>query len=160
MWVGGWVGQPKSRGANLTPPPVSLSKGLVQPPPPSSAPMRPCCSPGALFAPLPPPPSITKQRPAPPPPRRGPELLFIGDPPPAGAVPRVLWCIGGWREGSRVSDANRRALWQSGQGPRTVSRTCRVGLPLFFWSTATPPKRGPTVRCTGHGPSKSNATLL
>ena len=29
MWVGGWVGQPKSRGANLTPPPVSLSKGLV-----------------------------------------------------------------------------------------------------------------------------------
>ena len=27
--VGGWVGQPKSRGANLTPPPlVSLSKGL------------------------------------------------------------------------------------------------------------------------------------
>ena len=34
MWVGGWVGQPKSRGANLTPlpPPVSLSKGLVPPP--------------------------------------------------------------------------------------------------------------------------------
>ena len=27
--MGGWVGQPKSRGANLTPPPpVSLSKGL------------------------------------------------------------------------------------------------------------------------------------
>ena len=31
--VGGWVGQPKSRGANLTPPPppVSLSKGLMPP---------------------------------------------------------------------------------------------------------------------------------
>ena len=28
--MGEWVGQPKSRGANLTPPPpVSLSKGLV-----------------------------------------------------------------------------------------------------------------------------------
>ena len=34
MWVGGWVGQPKSRGANLTfpppPPRVSLSKGLFR----------------------------------------------------------------------------------------------------------------------------------
>ena len=38
--VGGWVGQPKSRGANLTPPPppVSLSKGLdraISPPLPA-----------------------------------------------------------------------------------------------------------------------------
>ena len=31
--MGGWAGQPKSQGANLNPPPpVSLSKGLVQPP--------------------------------------------------------------------------------------------------------------------------------
>ena len=41
MWVGGWVGQPKSRGANLTPPPptVSLSKGLVPLPPAPAPPM-------------------------------------------------------------------------------------------------------------------------
>ena len=42
MWVGGWVGQPKSRGANLTSPPVSLSKFRLRID--LSAPDCTCCS--------------------------------------------------------------------------------------------------------------------
>ena len=43
MWLGGWVGQPKSRGANLTPPPPIITK------------QRPGSNPRSPQAPAPPP---------------------------------------------------------------------------------------------------------